>query len=64
MRAVPMMRVEVAGAIVTRPGVLDVLQYDSSGKPTVARMRPQLEADEVLVERAGRIPAIVRRPHA
>ena len=64
MRAVPMMRVEVAGNVVTRPGVLDVLQYDSNGKPTVSRMRPELAPDEVLVERVGSIPAIVRRPHA
>lgn len=42
MHAVPMMRVEVAGVIVTRPGVLDVLQYDGAGRPTVSRMRPQL----------------------
>jgi hypothetical protein len=60
MRTVPMMRVEVAGVIVTRPGQLDVLQYDSTGKPTVSRMRPQLLAGEVLVERTGRIPAIAR----
>ena len=64
MRAVPMMRVEVAGAVTTRPGVLDVLQYDSNGKPTVSRMCPQLEPDELLVERVGRIPAIIRRLHA
>jgi len=64
MRTVPMMRVEVAGAIVTRPGVLDVLQYDSDGKPTISRIRPQLQADEMLVERVGAIPAIVRRPYA
>ena len=63
MRAVPMMRVEVAGAVTTRPGVLDVLQYDSNGKPTISRMRPELEPDEVLVERVGSIPAIVRVPH-
>lgn len=64
MRTVPLMRVEVAGVVVTRPGELDVLQYDSAGRPTVSRMRPQLLAGEVLVERAGSIPAIVRRPHA
>ena len=60
MRAVPMMRVEIAGAVVTRPGQLEVLLYDRAGMPAVSRMRPQLEAGEVLQERAGRIPAIVR----
>jgi hypothetical protein len=64
MRTVPMMRVEIAGAVVTRPGELDVLQYDSTGKPTISRMRPQLLDGEVLIERANAIPAIVRRPHA
>lgn len=60
MRAVPMMRVEIAGAVVTRPGQLDVLQHDDTGRPTISRMRPQLEAGEVLQERPGRIPAIIR----
>lgn len=60
MRAVPMMRVEVAGAVVMRPGQLEVLLYDRTGKPTVSRMRPQLEEGEVLQERLGRIPVIIR----
>lgn len=60
MRAVPMMRVEIAGSVVTRPGQLDVLLYDHTGRPTVSRMRPQLEEGEVLLERPGRIPAIIR----
>lgn len=64
MQTVPMMRVEIAGVVVMRPGELDVLQYDSTGRPTVSRMRPQLQAGEVLVERAGSIPVIMRRPHA
>ncbi|WP_371767507.1 hypothetical protein [Massilia sp.] len=55
-----MMRVEIAGVVVTRPGELDVLQYDSSGKPTVFRMRPRLEPGETLNERAGAIPTITR----
>ncbi len=59
MRDVPMMRVEVNGAAERRPGVLDVLQYDRTGKPTLSRMRPQLLPGEVLVERAGQIPIIV-----
>lgn len=60
MRTPPMMSVEVDGQIVRRPGVLDVLMYDCTGKPTLSRMRPQLEAGEVLQERAGQIPAIIR----
>lgn len=39
--------------------MLDVLQYDATGKPTLSRMRPQLLPGETLVERAGQIPAIV-----
>lgn len=60
MRHVPMMKVEVDGAIVHRPGVLDVLQYDGTGRPTVSRMKPQLLDGEVLVERPGEIPQIVK----
>jgi hypothetical protein len=59
MHSAPLMKVEVGGVIVTRPGVVDVLLYDRTGKPTVSHMRPQLLAGEVLVERLGRIPAIV-----
>jgi hypothetical protein len=53
-----MLRVEVDGKVVQRPGVLDVLQYDADGKPTLSRVRPQLLPGEVLIERAGQIPAI------
>lgn len=60
MREAPMLRVEVAGHIVRRPGVLEVLMYDRTGKPTISRMRPQLLEGEVLQERQGQIPAIVR----
>jgi hypothetical protein len=60
MRNLPMLRVEVNGAVEHRPGVLDVLQYDGVGKPTLSRMRPQLLPGEILVERIGRIPAIHR----
>jgi hypothetical protein len=58
MRAVPQMRVEVAGVIVTRPAVLDVMQHDRAG--TIARLLPQLHPGEALVERPGRIRAIVK----
>ncbi len=60
MRAAPQMKVEVDGAIVTRPGVVDVLQQDRAG--IIARMRPQLLPGEILVERLGRIPTIVKEP--
>jgi hypothetical protein len=59
MRIPPMMSVEVGGQIVRRLGVLDVLQYDRTGKPTVSRMRPQLLPGEVLCERAGQVPSVV-----
>lgn len=58
MRPVPMMRVEVDGKTVSRPGVLEILQYDSAGKPTMSRMRPDLLPGEVLIERLGQIPVI------
>jgi hypothetical protein len=60
MRAPPMMSVEVAGQIMRRPSVLEVLLYDLAGKPTVSHMRPQLLPGEVLQERLGQIPAIIR----
>jgi hypothetical protein len=60
MRTQPMLSVEVGGCIVRRPAVLEVLQYDRAGRPTISHMRPQLEAGEVLQERAGTIPAIIR----
>jgi hypothetical protein len=59
MRVRPMMRVEVDGQVVRRPGELDVLQRDPDGKPTIAHMRPQLQPGEILVERAGQLPSIV-----
>lgn len=60
MRVPPMMSAELDGQIVRRPGVLEVLQYDAAGMPVISRMRPQLLAGEVLQERLGRIPTIVR----
>lgn len=60
MRVPPMMSAELDGQIVRRTGVLDVLQYNASGTPVISRMRPELLAGEVLQERLGRIPAIVR----
>lgn len=60
MRFPPMLNVEVDGQVVRRPGVLDVLQYSTDGKPVVSRMRPQLLVGETLRERAGTFPAVVR----
>jgi hypothetical protein len=54
-----MLRVEVDGKVVQRPGVLDVLQYDATGKATLSRLRPQLLPGETLVERVGAIPVVV-----
>jgi hypothetical protein len=54
-----MMRVEVDGIVVRRPGVLDVLQYDSKGNAVLSHLRPQLLPGEVLVERVGAIPAVI-----
>jgi hypothetical protein len=59
-----MLSVEVDGAIVRRPAVPQVLQFDPAGPSTVVRLQPQLLAGEILVERAGRIAAIVRETHA
>jgi hypothetical protein len=55
-----MMNAEVNGQLVRRPGVLEVLLYDRTGRPIVSHMRPQLQPGEVLQERPGRIPVIVR----
>lgn len=60
MRTPPMMSVEVDGRVSRRPGVLEVLLYDRTGKPTVSRLRPQLNPGEVLRERFGTYPAIIR----
>lgn len=60
MRAPPMLSVEVAGAIVRRPGQVDVLMRDVTGRAVVSRVRPQLLPGELLQERAGRIPLIVQ----
>jgi hypothetical protein len=64
MRTPPMMSVEVDGKVERRPGVLDVLLYDRTGKPVASRMRPKLKPGEVLRERAGAIPAITNNAPA
>jgi hypothetical protein len=58
MRAVPLMKAEVAGVVVLRPGELNVLVRDPAGRAVVSHMRPQLLPGEVLRERAGQIPII------
>jgi len=60
MRAPPMLSVEVAGAVVRRPGQVDVLVRDVTGRPIVSHVRPQLLPGELLQERVGRIPLIVQ----
>lgn len=60
MRAVPLMKVEVEGVVVLRPGELDVLVRDLAGRAVVSHVRPQLLPGEVLRERAGQIPIIVQ----
>lgn len=56
---VPMLRVEIDGKIVRRPGVLHVLQSDSQGNAVLSHLRPQLLPGETLVERNGAIPAVI-----
>jgi hypothetical protein len=53
-----MMSVELDGEVVRRPGTLDVMLYDCTGKPVASRLRPQLNPGEVLRERVGMIPVI------
>lgn len=60
MRAVPLMKVEVAGVVVLRPGELDVLVRDAAGRAVISRMRPHLSSGEVLHERLGQIPIILQ----
>jgi hypothetical protein len=60
MRAVPLMKVEVAGVVELRPGELDVLVRDAGGRAVISHMRPQLAAGEILCERLGQIPIIVQ----
>ncbi|QJE03066.1 hypothetical protein HH212_26280 [Massilia forsythiae] len=60
MRIPPLLNVEVDGITVRRPAELDVLVRDLTGRPTVSRVRPQLLPGELLQERLGRIPAIIK----
>jgi hypothetical protein len=64
MRTPPMMSVELDGEVVRRPGTLDVMLYDRTGKPIASRMRPKLMPGEVLRERAGMIPVIEKASSA
>lgn len=58
--APPMLSVEISGVVVKRSSIPEVVLYDVTGRPTMVRMRPQLLAGELLVERVGKIPMIVR----
>lgn len=60
MRVPPMLSVEVAGRVERRHVELEVLMHDSTGRAAVWRLRPQLLQGEVLQERLGRIPAIIK----
>jgi hypothetical protein len=64
MRQAPQMRAEVAGVIVTRPGVPVVLYRDAQGSPTVVHIQPMLEPGEILLERSGMIPEIIKQADA
>jgi len=64
MRQAPQMRAEIAGVVVKRPGVPEVLQRDSEGNPTVVHIQPKLEPGEILVERLGMIPEIIKAADA
>jgi hypothetical protein len=55
-----MMKVQIGGDVVRRVGEVEVIARDHTGRPTISRMRPQLYPGEVLVERIGTFPAIVR----
>jgi hypothetical protein len=55
-----MLSVEVAGAVVRRPGEVDVMLCDGTGRAVVSHVRPQLLPGERLQERAGQIPMIVQ----
>lgn len=55
-----MMKVQIGGDIVRRAGEVEIIARDLAGRPTISHMRPQLYPGEVLVERLGTFPAIVR----
>ncbi|KQQ93638.1 hypothetical protein [Massilia sp. Leaf139] len=53
-------RVEIDGIVVQRRAELRVLEYDHTGRATISCMAPIIEEGELLVERIGEIPFIVR----
>ena len=55
-----MMKVQIGGDVVRRVGEVEILARDHTGRPTISRMRPKLCPGEVLCERLGTFPAIVR----
>lgn len=57
-RTVPSLRVQIGQEVVLRRAEVEVLLRDATGRPMMARMRPQLRAGEILCERPGDIPII------
>lgn len=60
MRQPVMMKVEIGGDVVRRVGEVVILARDKAGRPTISHLRPQLLAGEILRERLGRIPEIIK----
>ena len=60
MRQPVMMKVEIGGDVVRRVGEVEIIARDLSGRPTISHLRPQLLAGEILRERLGRIPEIIK----
>jgi hypothetical protein len=56
-----MVRVQIGGDVVRREAEVEILARDVMGRPTISHMRPKLYAGEILCERIGMIPVIVRR---
>ena len=59
MRTPPMLRVEVGGHVVRRQAV-PLHLYDKTGRIVATSLHPQLEPGEILRERLGTFPAIIR----
>lgn len=56
------LKVEIDGVTVERLAELRVLEYGNDGRPVISCMAPVLEQGEILIERVGMIPMIVRAP--
>jgi len=62
MRQPVMMKVQIGGDVVRRAGHVEILACDAAGRPTISRMRPQLQPGERLLDRIGTFPAIIKDP--